>query len=173
MDRRDLAKRFPHLMGGLPEADAEALIAALTARSLVPGEVLIEDGKPSSVAYLVFEGALGVMVGVGRERLAVGRVEAGDMVGEVSFVDGGPASATLTAQTPVTVLEVTPAILDELLHEHPAAAAAVQRQICEALAGHLRLATDELMELETGAPHEDHHGEGLLSALRSLLGLRK
>jgi CRP/FNR family transcriptional regulator, cyclic AMP receptor protein len=175
VDRKDFRQRFPDLAAGLPDDDLDALIGSLRVRALVQGDRLVEQGSPAEGAWLVFDGTLGVTVGLGRRTVSLGRVTQGAMVGEVSFVDGGPATATLTAQGPVTALELTPAAVDELARTKPRAAAAVNRAACDALATHLVNATDKLQALRAGQPGqarmEDVEGESLLDALRELLGL--
>lgn len=175
MERQDFARRFPDIVAGLPAADLDALISALKLRVLVQGDELTTEHEPARGAWLLFDGTLGVTLTVGRRRVSLGRLERGMMVGEVSFIDGGPASATLTAQGPVTVLELTPSAVDGLVRLHPRSAAALNRAACEALAGHLRAATDKLMKMRGGMARQttldEMEGESLLDALKELLGL--
>jgi CRP/FNR family cyclic AMP-dependent transcriptional regulator len=175
LERSDFSRRFPDLASGLSDDDLDALLGALRVRALVQGDKLVEEGASSQAAWLLFDGTLGVTVRLGRRTTSLGRIEAGEMVGEVAFVDGGPASATLVAQTPCTLFEVTRAAIDDLVHAHPRAASALNRAACDALARHLVKATDKLQELRAGRPgatrKEEVEGEGLLDALRDLLGL--
>lgn len=175
MERKDFKARFGDLAAGLSDDDLDALIGALKVRALVQGDELIRQGEPARAAWLIHDGILGVTVGLGRRTVSLGRVGEGNMVGEVSFVDGGAATATLTAQAPTTVFELTPGAIDELARTHPRAAAALNRAACDALATHLVKATDKLQALRAGQPGqarmEDVEGESLLDALRELFGL--
>lgn len=175
MDRKDFRSRFHDVAAGVPDDDLDALIAALDVRALVQGDVLVHEGDEAHRAWLIFDGTLGVTLSVAGDTVSLGRVGPGTMVGEVSFIDGGPASATLTAQTPVTALELSSRGIGALVKTHPRAAAAIHRAACEALALHLRAATDRLMTLRTGMPGqmtlEDVEGESLLDALRELFGM--
>jgi CRP-like cAMP-binding protein len=172
MDRKAFSHTFPHLVAGLSHAEIDALIAACRMRALSPGDVIVEEGQPSSSAFFVGDGHLGVTIDINGERVVVGRVNPGAMVGEVSFTDHGAATATLTAQSPMTVFEVTARSLDSLFAEHPAAAGAIQRAACEALAMHLRNVTDELMALGPPGSHPANvERDGLIGVLRTLFGV--
>ena len=58
----------------------------------------------------------------------------GDVVGELSLIDGGPRSATVRARTDLAVLEIDRRDLTRLLKKAPS----VMRKLLEALAGRLR-----------------------------------
>ncbi len=174
VDPKAFKQRFPSMTTGLSGADVQSLIDALHARPLVQGDVLVEQGAASDRLWLVFEGTLGVTVSVAGRSVSLGRVGQGATVGEVSFLDGGPASATLKAQGPGLVLELTSSAAQRLLAEHPRAAAAINRAACEAIGVHLHAATDKLQALRAGQPGQtrpDADEESLLDALRELLGL--
>lgn len=64
------------------------------------GKVLTEEGKPGHEFFLVIEGQAVITRG-GRE---VARTGPGQVFGELSLLDRGPRSATVTAETDMTLL---------------------------------------------------------------------
>ena len=59
-------------------------------------EYLIEEGKPLSVLYVLLDGQLSVSLAAlgGKE---VARLQSGEILGELSFLDSRPPTATVTA----------------------------------------------------------------------------
>ena len=89
-----LERRFPDLAGAMASAEVADLVAACTAVELAAGEVLLTEGTVTGALWLVVEGALVVSVGEAADARRVGVIEAGGIVGEISLLDRGPASAT-------------------------------------------------------------------------------
>ncbi|WP_374619662.1 Crp/Fnr family transcriptional regulator [Devosia sp.] len=72
------------------------------------GETILTEGEDGDSAYLLVSGA--VKVTVGTNRVAV--LNAGEVFGEMSLLDPGPRSATVTATTDV---ECTVTTYDEFI----------------------------------------------------------
>jgi serine phosphatase RsbU (regulator of sigma subunit) len=70
----------------------------------VPGQVLLRPGESGEALHFVLEGS--VEVRLDRALSVVSRVQAGECVGELSVIDGQPASAWVVAVGPCTVLSV-------------------------------------------------------------------
>lgn len=64
------------------------------------GAVLMSEGRPGREAFVILEGR--VEITLRGELLA--ELGAGEVVGEMALVDGGPRSATVTALEPVRAL---------------------------------------------------------------------
>ena len=63
------------------------------------GETIISEGDVGDTAFLVVSGSVGISVGQGTDTKSVGTLAAGDVFGEMSLIDPGPRSATVTALT--------------------------------------------------------------------------
>jgi CRP-like cAMP-binding protein len=63
------------------------------------GEVLIREGEQSDCMYILRKGALTVSKSKQGVPTDIGVVKAGETVGEISFLDQRPRSATVKAQT--------------------------------------------------------------------------
>src|SRR3954467_805695 len=85
-----------------------------------PGEEIMRIGEPGDMLGLVLEGNV-LVVRPGRTVV----LGAGDLIGEIEALDGGPRIATITAEGPVRVLEIARDDLIGGLQKDPAAALAL------------------------------------------------
>jgi len=109
-----------------------AVTAYTVADQLSAGTVLTRQGAAGGIAYILASGQAEVLKG--NRRLAV--LGPGDVVGELSLIDGKPRSATVRALTDLEVLEIDARDLRRLLRQAPA----VTRKLLEALSERLRQA---------------------------------
>jgi CRP-like cAMP-binding protein len=61
------------------------------------GDTIIREGEEGDTAFFVVSGAVDVSVGRGDKASFVGRLETGEVFGEMSLIEPGPRSATVTA----------------------------------------------------------------------------
>jgi len=98
------------------------LIRAGEWRTASPGEVLTREGEPAKNLIVVQNGNLSVTVG-DRE---VARLKDGAIVGEMSFINQMPASATVTATGPTRYIAWPQDALRALLMRNPAMLSAIR-----------------------------------------------
>jgi CRP-like cAMP-binding protein len=80
-----------------------AAVGAITEQvEVAPGDVLTRQGEVGTELYIVLSGRATVDV----DGRSVGDVGAGEFFGEMSLLDGGPRSATVTATEPMQLLVV-------------------------------------------------------------------
>jgi CRP-like cAMP-binding protein len=77
--------------------------------------MIFRQGDPGQSLYIVAAGQ--VSVHIGQQELV--RLDRGDFLGEMSLFDTEPRSATVTAITPCTCLELTQSQLYEAINETP------------------------------------------------------
>lgn len=119
---------------GLDPDDLEALRAVAVVRRYPPGMVLVHEGAVEHVFYVVTEGSALVYQTLpdGHERpLYLKRP--GEFFGEMALVDDSVRTASVRAQAPLTVLEITEELFDEMLQRSPTLAAAVLRNAVRSL----------------------------------------
>ena len=68
---------------------------------LSAGEYLLYEGEGSSEMYFVARGTLAIMKKRGQEEKQIGTIYSGEVVGEMSFLDSAPRSASVRALGPV------------------------------------------------------------------------
>lgn len=85
-------------------------------RSLAEGDDLTQRGEPVERLYLVSNGEVEVDRGSGREPI---RVRDGGLIGEMSFLNASPATATVRATCPTRCLTWNQEELRSLLRRNP------------------------------------------------------
>lgn len=118
------------LFGQLTDDDVEWMVGAGARRFVPAGDLVIRQGVPVDAIFILLEGKLSVWLASGRgpER-EIARLEAGEIVGEMSFVDARPPSATVRASADSTVFAVPKAALAARLAAVPAFAARFYRAL--------------------------------------------
>jgi CRP/FNR family transcriptional regulator, cyclic AMP receptor protein len=119
----------PELTG--PQVDVLASLIAF--RDLADGEVLVAEGASDNHLYVLLQGTLGVVRGAGGPgAVTLFTLNPGDLVGELSFIDGTPHYAGLVAQGPARVFGLEREKLESLLDSHPQVVYRVMRSIVRA-----------------------------------------
>lgn len=83
------------------------------------GDTIISEGEVGGTAYLINSGSVKVTVGEGGKARKLAELGAGDVFGEMSLIDPGPRSATVTALTDCEFVATTHDELLGSIHEHP------------------------------------------------------
>jgi CRP/FNR family cyclic AMP-dependent transcriptional regulator len=104
------------LFGQLNDDDVEWMLRVGTQRFVAAGGVLIEQGVASDSIFILLEGQLAVWLQPRQgPKKELARLNAGEIVGEMSFVDARPPSATVLAGQDSTVFALTKAVLNAKL----------------------------------------------------------
>jgi CRP-like cAMP-binding protein len=107
-----------------------ALAGAMTLRDLAQGEVLVREGDTDDHLYVVASGVLGVIKAAGTDNeLTINTIRPGDVVGELSFLDGATRYASLVAMSSTRVLGLSRGDLEGLLDQNPQLVYRVMRAI--------------------------------------------
>ena len=133
------------ILGELTDQDVDWMVSAGTRTQSGAGTELIREGLPASALYILLDGALEVSAAAAqRRRLA--HLGKGEVVGEMSFVDARPPSATVRATTDSLVLAIPLKALSDKLEQDTSFAARFYRAIAISLSHRLRqmdlIATD-------------------------------
>src|SRR4051812_30927071 len=86
---------------------------------LKPLEILINEGEVSHSMYLVQEGRLLVTQKGLSDDIILGFIEEGELVGELSFLDQEPRSATVQAVKDCTLYQIPLKSIEELFQSQP------------------------------------------------------
>jgi len=106
-------------------------ISPLLTEVRVPkGKVLTREGDPGRECFIIGEGKADATLR--KKKLAT--FGPGSFFGEMSLLDGGPRTATVTANTPMTLYVLDPRDLATLVSDHPS----VTRKMLKVLAQRLR-----------------------------------
>jgi len=161
-----------YFLGVLDDADTEWLIRNGTRRTVPAGTVLIEEGKPTGWLYFVLDGAFVVYT---RTAPSVATLKAGDVIGEISFVDARPPAASVRTEVESKVGAVPRAVLSEKLRADVGFAARFYQALAVFLADRLRTTTGALgggqLRLDENVEDEDELAPHLLDSV-SMAGFR-
>jgi CRP-like cAMP-binding protein len=114
----------------LNDEERRILAEAMTMRDLKHGEVLVQEGSADDHLYVVVSGVLGVVKGAGGEgEVTLNAIRPGDVVGELSFLDGATRYASLVALSDTRVLGLSRDDLEALLDTRPKVVYHVMRAI--------------------------------------------
>lgn len=92
-------------------------IADLTREErIMEGAAVVSEGEEGDTFYVILEGEAKVQSRSGR---VVNRLRPGDFFGEISLLDGGPRTATVYAETPMTVLTLARRDFLKMLRAEP------------------------------------------------------
>jgi CRP/FNR family cyclic AMP-dependent transcriptional regulator len=133
-------RKVLYLMGILDDSDVEWLAANGRRTTIASGHVLIREGQPVDALFIVLNGELDVTVGGKR----VASLLSGEIVGEISFVDFRPPSATVSASRSSLVLAIPREKLNAQLNANPHFASHFFRALATFLADRLRMTTARL-----------------------------
>lgn len=114
----------------LNDEERRILARAMSLRDLRQGEVLVPEGSADDHLYVVASGVLGVVKGAGmEEEVTLNAIRPGNLVGELSFLDGASRYASLVALSDTRVLSLSRADLERLLDSEPKVVYHVMRAI--------------------------------------------
>ncbi|MBI4793512.1 MAG: cyclic nucleotide-binding domain-containing protein [Deltaproteobacteria bacterium] len=68
-----------------------------------PGEIIVREGEKNRDLFILSEGVIEVSVKAEKEQIVINEIHPPEILGEISFLNGTPRIATLTARTRVEV----------------------------------------------------------------------
>lgn len=95
------------------------------------GADIIVEGEQGKGFYVITDGSVKVRID-GNELATLGQ---GSFFGEIAVIDGGPRTATITAATRLSTLELTPSGFIRTLDREPGLARALSAELCRRLQG--------------------------------------
>lgn len=117
------------LFSALSRRSLATVAASAKVTSHPAGRQLVTEGQEGVGFHLIVDGTVSVMVG-GKRR---GRMGPGQYFGEMSMIDGGPRSATITADTAVTTIYLSAWNFRPILKSEPEVARALLLVMCARL----------------------------------------
>ncbi len=134
-------RKVLYILGELTDDDIQWMLANSRRQNLHAGEVLIEEGGTVDALYIVLDGTLLVSLQTHNhthDNGEIARLSAGEMVGEMSFLEERPPAATVRAGQDALVLAIPRTRLAEKLKQDSAFAARFYRALAVFLSYRLR-----------------------------------
>jgi CRP-like cAMP-binding protein len=130
-----IMRKVLYIFGLLTDADVEWIARTGVRRCVTDKELLIQEGRPVEWVIFLLQGEFLVSAqGVGE----IARLGAGEIVGEMSFVDSAPPSATVTAVGEGLALFLDKQAVSRKLETDPAFGCRFYRALAIFLADRLR-----------------------------------
>ena len=120
-------------------------------RKLAAGQTLIRAREEVSGLFVLVDGELEVRRDSEDGPIVLGHLRPPALIGEISFVDGGPATATLLATCTCVLMHLDRAVLPTLMQDEPDLAGRLLQRISETMAERLD---------ETGRAVAEQLGQG-------------
>jgi CRP/FNR family transcriptional regulator, cyclic AMP receptor protein len=129
----DAVLAYVPLFRGLSKRQLKHLASLCELADYMADAAIVKEGTDGDAFYVVLRGQ--AVVTAGGTFLA--RLVPGDHFGEIAALDGGPRSASVTSETPMTLAVMSRASLVSALHDDPE----ISLKLMEELARMFRLAS--------------------------------
>jgi CRP/FNR family cyclic AMP-dependent transcriptional regulator len=103
------------LFAGLTKKEAAFLLQFMRDYNYPAGKVMVQEGDKGGRFFLIVSGS----AAVSRKGRRLRRLGPGDSFGDIALIDGGPRSATVTAETPMSTLTLASWNFKAALLENP------------------------------------------------------
>jgi len=118
----------------LPEPGLQMLAERGRPKHFATGEVIMRQGDVSDALHVITRGRVRVERDQpGDTPLVLAELGAGDVIGEMGLLDGGPRSATVTALEDTETLELHATVMAVVVMQYPQVAAALLRTLSRRL----------------------------------------
>jgi len=119
------------------------------------GQQLFVEGGPSTCMYLISKGTVSIRKKKGSTHIEIARLYSNEVLGELSFFDRRPRSASAVALTDVDALEIDFVSLDKIYKNVPEYLKTIMRSVAE----RLRRANDVIRRLKKEGSGEEEGKE--------------
>jgi CRP/FNR family transcriptional regulator, cyclic AMP receptor protein len=135
--------------GGLSDPSLDLLISMLVERRFDAGSTVVAEGEPGRSMFIVHSGELEVSkLGHSGHVIRMAGLEPGDFFGEMTLIEMQNRSATVAAQSPTVLYELTAGKLYTCYKTDIHAYVMVMQNISRELCRRLRRADDRIAELQ-------------------------
>jgi len=155
-------------MSHLGDEDAHWLVSSGTEMTVSPGAALVEEGTHIDQLFFVVKGLFRVTTRLSRG-FDFAKLGPGEIVGDLSFIDRQPTSASVIAEEESQVLAVTWQVLNEKMEADSGFAASFYRALSQINARRLRSTMGQFGELRRGRRTSGIVDDPLCSELGDLL----
>src|SRR6266436_9612607 len=134
--------------GGLSDASLDLLVSMLVERRFDAGAAVVAEGEPGRSMFIVHSGELAVSkLGDSRRAIRIAGLEPGDFFGEMTLIEMQNRSATVVAESPTVLYELTARKLYTCykadIHAYVMVIQNINRELCR----RLRRADNRIAEL--------------------------
>mgnify|MGYP001426367370 CR=1 FL=1 len=136
-------RKVLYIFGQLSDEDVEWICRNAQKEHVVSGNILIKENEPTKKLYILISGSYSVISELAGDK-EINRLKSGEVVGEMSFVDHLPPSATVIALEKGIVISIDRELLSKKLEDDFEFASHFYKSIGIFLSGRLRSTTSML-----------------------------
>jgi CRP/FNR family cyclic AMP-dependent transcriptional regulator len=92
---------------------------------LAPNELLLAQGDVAAYVYILRRGTLRAFITSDQHETELGKIQPGEFVGEMSFINHAPRSANVVAETDCELIEIPINTFEKILYQKPSWAKAL------------------------------------------------
>jgi CRP/FNR family transcriptional regulator, cyclic AMP receptor protein len=140
-------QRFPQIAAALSDAEVETLLKVLKVQTYEASEALIEQGTTTDSLFWVWDGELDVLMNTPEGEKKIAEITRGSLLGEISLLNPGPATATIRSEQGCTALHLDHQTLEELWQSNPNIAQVLMSEILKLVSRRIRSADATLQRL--------------------------
>lgn len=134
------------LLSDIDKGELALIEARCGWRHFTPQQQIIDRHSDSRDVYFITQGTVRVVnYSISGREISFDDINKGAIFGELSAIDGEPRSANVVAITHTVVANMSPAVFQEMLSEHPNVALILMKR----LAGIIRTSVERIMDLST------------------------
>ena len=137
--------RSVSLFKGLIDAQMRSLAAVCELAHFKAGDIVFKEGTINRNLYMILKGEVDIFMGV--DHVMVGRVFTGDVLGEISLVEGMPHSATAVVARDSDVIVLSHQNYESLIRRYPRIGLTVMHNIARSLGNKLKSMDITVMQL--------------------------
>jgi extracellular factor (EF) 3-hydroxypalmitic acid methyl ester biosynthesis protein len=126
------------LLRDLTESETESLFQKMTPLVFESEKTLVEKGKSNDSLWIITSGTIDILNPAAAEPAVVASLGPGDLFGEMSWLDGQKASATIRARANSQILKIRFTDFDKILALFPDAHIGILRKFAINLSHRLR-----------------------------------
>jgi CRP/FNR family transcriptional regulator, cyclic AMP receptor protein len=116
-----------------------------------PGEALFKEGDASQSIFIIKKGAVSIRKTKGTSFVEIGRIQSNQVLGELSFFDRLPRSATAVALMEVETTEISFIAMEKIYNQIPD----YMKSIIMTMADRLRKANEQIRILQKQKERQD------------------
>lgn len=124
----DILRNIP-LFAKLEPAKLKLLAFTSERLTFAPGQPLFNQGDAGDAAYVIIDGEADVLVDTAAGKTRVATLGRNAIVGEIAILCDVPRTATVTANSPLTVLRIAKDTFFRLVTEFPQMAVEIMREL--------------------------------------------
>ena len=141
--------RSASLFEDVAESDLHAIASRAQVVRCFSGQTLVEEGEPGADIYLLLQGRVRIQVESISPFVEIGitKLEAGEVIGEMSLVENHPRSATVLAIEPSVFARIPSSHLRDLAVQKPEVGFILMRNVARILSDRLKAMNRRMMNV--------------------------